>query len=217
MTRMIIGRRDPDPAAYPELSHLLAAAAAPPRPGELAGLAAAVAAFEQAGLEDETRVVRVRVRRRPVAGKAVAAAAAVVVFGGSAVAAETGRLPRGAQQQAHRAFAVLGVPPPAGGRRAGGPPVAAGSPGPSASATPAVTSAAAPAPGLCKVWRKKPDKPPRRLVALAGGVERVAAYCQRVLGQDQGQPDQGRPDQGKPGKGSGKGRKPHPKKTHAHP
>jgi hypothetical protein len=181
-----------DPSAYPELSHLLAAATAPPRPAELAGRAAAVAAFEAAGRDGGTRVMPVRRRiGRRVAGKVVAAAA-LVLFGGSAVVAEAGRLPRGVQH-AYEAFAGLGTPP----SPTPGPPTVRTTPPP----PPAVA-----APGLCRAWRKKPaKKPPHALVALAGGVEHVAAYCDRVSPVEQSQ-------SARPGKAKDKNRKkPHPK------
>jgi len=65
-------------SAYPELSHLLAAAAAPPRRDELVGLGAAVAAFEAAGPGDGAV---------EVAGRAGGAVEAVGRAGGVAEAA----------------------------------------------------------------------------------------------------------------------------------
>src|SRR4051794_16730175 len=105
---------DAGASAYPGLNHLLAAAAAPPRPDELTNLRAAVAAFEAAGHDDHPRVAAASARRvfaRSVAVKA-AAGIAVVLFGGTAVAAETGNLPGSSQQHAHHLFSALGVPRP---------------------------------------------------------------------------------------------------------
>jgi hypothetical protein len=177
-----------DPSAYPELRRLLAAATAPPRPAELAGRAAAVAAFEEAGAVPVAPVRRRSGRR--VAVKVVAAAA-LVLFGGSAVVAEAGRLPGGGQRHAYEAFSGLGVPPPSPR-----PPVVRATPSPAGAA----------APGLCRAWRKKPEKKvPRALVALAGGLEHVAAYCDRVSPVERSRP-------ARPGKAKDKSRKkPHPK------
>lgn len=181
---------DPTGSEHPELSQLLAAAAAPPRPDELAGLRAAVAAFERAGSEEQTSryaPARNRSRRliRPVILK-VAAGVAVALLGGTAVAAETGNLPGGAQQRAHDLFSSLGVPPTEAPRRS--------LPAPVGTKTPpgGVKETAAPVPrDLCLAWRQAGRKPKgmaaeavQALIQAAGGARHIAAYCAPLLGDD---------------------------------
>jgi len=229
---------DPDSSAYPGLSHLLAAAAAPPRPDELSGLSRAVAAFEAAGRDDQPTVSAVRVRRvlaRSVAVK-VAAGVAVVLFGGTAWAAETGNLPGRSQQHAHDLFSVLGVParsaaptsappttPPANipSPTPASTPIA--TPSPSVRSTaPGTTSPATP--GLCRSWlarQKNPKHKPinvqtlRKLAAAAGGEEHIAAFCTALLAPGPApsataSPGAAVPTPSHPGNGKGHG-KPTPK------
>jgi hypothetical protein len=187
---------DPDASAYPGLHHLLAAAAAPPRPDELTDLRAAVAAFEAAGHDDHPSVATVSVRpvfARSVAVKAVAGVA-VVLFGGTALAAETGNLPGGSQQHAHNLFSALGVPPPSARVTSAAPSAAPTTPSPTPSsggrtATPGLTSTVTA--GLCRSWvaqQKNPKNKPingaalRKLAAAAGGEEHIAAFCTALLG-----------------------------------
>lgn len=112
-----------DPAArseHPGVSYLLAAAAAPPHPGEYVGREAMLAEFDRAGRNPDPTPPPLRSGggRRPlllsrsVAMKAVVAGTAVLLMGGTAVAAQTGSLPAGAQRQAHDLFSGWGVPPP---------------------------------------------------------------------------------------------------------
>jgi len=183
--------------AYPELSHLLAAAAAPPRPDELVDLRSAVAAFEAAGRDYELSA-RVATGRRTFAKSVLvkaAAGVAVVMFGGTALAAETGTLPRGAQQQAHEAFSVLGVPPPGDGPAPTGSPADRVTPSPAPSSgnqarTPKIL-------GLCRSWeaqQKSPKNKPmeeealRALTVAAGGEKHIKAFCAPLLAAGHGQP-----------------------------
>lgn len=204
-----------DASAYPGLSELLAAATAPPRPDELVGLRAAMAAFEAAGPADRPRVAVARGRGmfvRPVAVK-VAAGVAAVLFGGTALAAETGRLPGSSQRHAHDLFSGLGVPPP-GVRPTpavtpAAPSATAPSPGPgprSRRATSVPASTATPSPagpagaatrGLCRSWQARqehpkkkpmPAEPFRRLAAAAGGAEHITAFCAALLTGGPGEP-----------------------------
>ena len=188
--------------AYPELSHLLAAAAAPPRPDELVDLRSAVAAFEAAGLDYDLSA-RVAARRRTFAKsvlvKAVAGVA-LVMFGGTALAAETGTLPRGAQQHAHEAFSALGVPPPGDGSAPTGSPSGQATPSPTPSTgnqsrTPKLSDAAIL--GLCRSWQaqqKNPANKPmedealRALTAAAGGEKHIESFCAPLLAAGHGQP-----------------------------
>jgi hypothetical protein len=217
---------DSDASAYPELSHLLAAAAAPPQPDELVGLQSALAEFEAAGWEGRSRVAvasRRRVFARPIAVKA-AAGVAVVLFGGTALAAETGNLPGGSQQHAHDLFSGLGVPPPGTVSASPSSPVkqATSLPAPiptpstgSPSATPGPSSAATL--GLCRSWetqQKNPQDKPMKAEALralaeaAGGEKQIAAFCADLLAVDPGQtatqrPGTVPPTRSHPGKGKG--------------
>jgi hypothetical protein len=97
------------------VAEVLAAASAPPSPGELAGEEAAVAAFRAAR---DQLAGRRRIRdglSSPffVATQAKVAVAMIASFVlGAGVAAGTGVLPSGAQRAAHAAFHTLGVPGP---------------------------------------------------------------------------------------------------------
>ena len=206
-----------DGAAYPELSHLLAAAAAPPRPDELVDLRSAVAAFEAAGRDYELSA-RVAARRRTFAKSVLvkaAAGVALVMFGGTALAAETGTLPRGAQQHAHEAFSAFGVPPPGDSSSPTGAPSdqATPSPAPSSgtqSATPKLSSAAIL--GLCRSWdaqQKNPASKPmedealRALTAAADGEKHIEAFCAPLLAAGHGHtgPGAAAPTPSHPGNG----------------
>jgi len=173
---------DPHASAYPALSELLAAAAAPPRPDERVGLAAAVAAFEAAG--QDARPSAAAVTRRRLFARSVAVGAAIVLFGGTAVAAETGSLPGAA----HKLFSAVGVPPP----EADPTPSTAVRHVPTATPVPVPTPSSSRRPflaeprGLCRAWearQKNPKKKPmpaeslRVLAAAAGGEERIGAFC----------------------------------------
>lgn len=189
--RLLTTGRDP---AFPEFSRLHAAATAPPRPHELAGLDAALAAFREAGRAGRPAATA---RRRVLRPFTVAAAAAAVFAGGVAVAAETGNLPgRGGTPAGDRS--ATADPSPRGTRTApgrGGTPSAVptpGGPGRTLSPTsPAVS-------GLCRDWdanRRNPNGSPMRaeamrdLAAAAGGEERIPAFCAPALAT----PRSGRP------------------------
>jgi hypothetical protein len=192
---------DSNSSAYPELSHLLAAAAAPPRRDELVGLRAAVAAFEAMGRDSDLRVAVSRRRRMLARSVAVKAAAglAVVLFGGTALAAETGNLPGGSQQHAHDLFSALGVPPPDARSTSTGPSAETTTPTPApSSGSHGATSESTGATTLrlCRSWdarQKNPKEKPmpaeslRVLATAAGGEERIAAFCAALLAADQGQ------------------------------
>ncbi|WP_345069725.1 hypothetical protein [Phytohabitans flavus] len=172
--------RDP---SRPELDRLLAAATAPPRPHELAGLEEALAAFQEAGRA--RRPAPAKQRWRVLRPLAAAAATAVVLVGGVAVAAEVGYLPG-----VERPAAQEGLGP----REA---PSTTAQAGPSATSGPTSTRTADPTRGaqteqpgnskldrLCRTWddRRRKDKPMkpqdlRELSAAAGGEDRIPAYC----------------------------------------
>ncbi|MEH1123781.1 hypothetical protein [Micromonospora sp. CPCC 206061] len=209
---------------HPELSYLLAAAAAPPRSDELVGLAAAVAAYERAGFATGETAVPAPRRSwltRSVAVKA-AAGTAVLLMGGTALAAETGNLPNGAQQQAHDLFSGLGVPPP--GARAsatptpGGTPSARPTPAPSPSNHGRTISPSSPAAlGLCRAWEAGEKKPTGKkmaaeafqdLLRAAGGEANIAKFCAPLLDAGPAENGQGPPSAkpSRPNEGKGRGR-----------
>ncbi|MBQ0901222.1 hypothetical protein [Micromonospora sp. U21] len=189
---------DPDVnVAYP-LARLLAAAAGPARPGELAGEEAALAAFRAARANPAPTVAR-RPHRRRLTTSAVAwtGALAATATAGAAFAAVT----------LDRAPDPVPVPPsspsptlsdveatPSLDRTAA---PSRSTPGtPSATSTPSTigTPSAGAANvdqlrGLCRAWQaKKPEQRDRalrtptfqELVTAAGGAGEVEAYCQRL-------------------------------------
>jgi hypothetical protein len=181
--RLLTTGRD---AAHPGLSRLLAAAAAPPRPGELAGLRAAVAAFEEAGRYE--RPAATPRRRRALRPLAAAAALAAMLAGGVAVAAETGNLP-GRPVTDHSA-PVTGAPPETTTRPAPSHSGTATAPQPPGDRGRTLSPTSPAVAGLCRAWdahRRNPRKDPitaeamRDLVAAAGGEDRIPAYCAAVL------------------------------------
>jgi hypothetical protein len=171
-------------AEHPELSRLLAAAAAPPRPDELTGLDAALAAFEDAGRVQ--RPALVRRRRRAVRPLAAAAAVSVLLVGGVAVATETGYLP-GTGEPAPESSAPREVPTSAARTSPNGTRGPAQTPSHTASA-PTTAPADKAAVRLCRTWddrhrKGKPMKPAdlRELSRLAGGEARIPAFCAPLL------------------------------------
>jgi hypothetical protein len=179
-------------SAYPELSYLLSAAAAPPRADELAGHEAALAAFERAGLSTPVRTApRRRMLTRSIAVKAFAGAA-LMLLGGTALAAETGNLPGQAQQHAHDLFSALGVPAPVGNASPAGvgPQTPRTSPAPTPKAGRTLSPSSPAVPGLCRAWnamQKNPKGKPmaaeafRDLVSVAGGENRIQDFCEPFL------------------------------------
>jgi len=119
---MLLERRPIPPGAPPELhdlARMLDAAAGPGEPGDLAGEAAARAAFSRlappAGTSHAApRSARHRLTERPARGRLpLAAALAMAAAGlGSATAAYVGVLPSPIQHFAH---VVIGAPPPTDG------------------------------------------------------------------------------------------------------
>ncbi|WP_238007298.1 hypothetical protein KZZ52_02485 [Dactylosporangium sp. AC04546] len=154
------------------VASLLAAAAAPARPHELAGEDAAVAGYRRV-----YGTARPPGRRRRLAVLATLTAVGVS-FGSAAYAASTGRLPDPIQRTVH-SF-VDGVPAPA---------VAEPPPTP-ASTGPRPSPASADILALCHAWeafRADPHSPPvtgadrRRLADAAGGERFVTDYCRQLL------------------------------------
>ncbi|OLB81169.1 MAG: hypothetical protein AUI14_04245 [Actinobacteria bacterium 13_2_20CM_2_71_6] len=219
------GPAGPDRAA---LRHLLDMVAAPPRPEELAGRHAAVAAFVRTQRDP---VPPVPARRRPVLLSLLSRAAIVKVVvglgvllaGGAALAGGTGNLPDRVQHGAYELLSPLGVPvPDATGRHGGGTkggnspstgPTSAPGSGPVATGPAAV--------GLCRAWQaaqkdsrgKAMDSTAlQALSRAAGGTEHIPAFCARVLGTADAVPPEN--SDTSPGPPSHPG-PPNPKPTHS--
>ncbi|HEX6677752.1 MAG TPA: hypothetical protein VF486_22365 [Actinomycetes bacterium] len=200
--RLLAGTLDPAdaPPAYAAVAQVLAAAAAPRRPEELAGEAEALARFRSS-----SPIPPVRAGRR-LARLAVVAAALAGVLSVGGVGFATGVLPRTGQWINRTVQSVVGTAPastaaPArtepgsststllGGR--GGPAAPSTTPGsvqsPPSGAVPGSTAAAE---ALCKAWQpgKGEHMDPAALQALAtaaGGSDHIPAYC-RAVKKDQG-------------------------------
>ncbi|MEV7328036.1 hypothetical protein [Micromonospora sp. NPDC093244] len=184
------------PLAAPDpLAGLLAAAAAPARPGELAGEQEALAAFRAARADQQPAVSRRSRRRRLTTGAVawVGALAATATAAGVAFAAVTlDQPPDPSPPQAPsspRPSPTDAGASPSGDRGAVPDRATPGAP----SATGVTPSGALPASqlrGLCRAWQaKKPDQREkalrtpgwRELVTAAGGPAQVGPYCQRLL------------------------------------
>ncbi|HEX3648761.1 MAG TPA: hypothetical protein VHV49_10040 [Pseudonocardiaceae bacterium] len=172
------------PASVPDaLAGLLAAAAAPPRDGELAGEPAATEAFLATRHRTTVPQARSRARmhgtlRTPVVVKLVAAVAAIFTVGGVAAAAATGHLTQ-----------------PAGGSPASavGHPAASGSTALTSTSAqdtfPATHPASPSLVGQCRAYAARATghhRPPgsaafTALITAAGGTTKVGAYCAELL------------------------------------
>ncbi|MGC4839483.1 hypothetical protein ACLQ3D_33755 [Micromonospora vinacea] len=182
------------PPAEP-VAALLAAAAGPVRPGELAGEEAALAAFRAARANPAPAGPQPPRRRRVTTGAVawIGAVAATATAGAAFAAVTRDRAPDPVvpapshpSPSAHQS-----EPRSAGPGRS----VAPGAPSPGAPPPVTATPPASTAPadqlhGLCRAWRaKKPDQREgalrtpafQRLVTAAGGPADVEAYCQRLV------------------------------------
>jgi hypothetical protein len=182
----LLAEAEPPAGSAPRLqpvADLLAALTAGPAGDELAGEAAALAAFcNRVGVPVPAR--RSRHRRHPLpasllsARAAAAAAVAALGIGGFATAAFAGALPAPAQQFAHH---TIGAPSPDRGQPAGTHPSATGT-----RVGPAATGPAAF--GLCTAYAhakahgtsNQQAAAFRNLAAAAGGAANVAGYCAGV-------------------------------------
>jgi hypothetical protein len=199
LERLLDGPLDPGsvPPGYGELARLLAAAAAPAAPDELAGEQLARASFTA---EMRSHPPILSPRRTPVARKAftmkAAAAALVAVLSvGGVAAAATGLLPGQASPVADQAAATTGADAAAHGLGK----AAAANLGRSANAGAAdgqgrasavgPDAAGAARAGLCRAWQagQGADHGQRAdavafqaLAAAAGGADAVAGYCEDV-------------------------------------
>jgi hypothetical protein len=221
------------PPGYAEVVELLAAATAPPTPGELTGQAAALAELRALTrprrVATGTRAARPRRRRRT--GLAIVVVAGALVTGGVAGAA-TGHLP-GPVRDAVRSILTSpgdGTPGPAtrpasppGPGATGGPASAGAATDPSGSQPtgtndrgPASTAAGQDNTGLCQAYLKgkgaeqgrKLDAPALQALArAAGGEDRIAGYCADLLpGQPKPRDEDEKDDKSQPGdQGQGQG------------
>ncbi|RZT78509.1 hypothetical protein EV382_1694 [Micromonospora violae] len=176
--------RGADPVAA-----LLAAAAGPARPGELAGEEAALAAFRAARANPTPSVVQRRRRRVTTGAVAWIGAVAATATAGAAFAAVTrDRAPEPVVPAPSR---TSPSPPPDLPRSPeAGRSVAPGAPSPDTATPPAASASAAQLHGQCRAWQAKaPDQREKalrtpafqRLVTAAGGPAEVEAYCQRLV------------------------------------
>ncbi|TWG27459.1 hypothetical protein FHX75_11596 [Micromonospora palomenae] len=193
---------DAPPAGDDPLARLLSAAAAPARPGELAGEEAALAAFRAARVTGASApaLAPSRRRRRVTTGVvAWVAGIAATATAGAAFAAVT--LDRGDEPAPRPSASVpggSGSDPAAPSSSGDGPTTGAPTPGagpsavspsgrPGGSGKPASEGKLA---GQCRAYRAKPaaqrEKALRSpafadLVAAAGGAGKVEAYCRELL------------------------------------
>jgi hypothetical protein len=188
--RLLAGRLHPAdaPPEYQRAATVLAAAAAPPSPDELAGERQAVAAFSAVARSIPHRAAprRQTVLTRFVSFKLAAAAVIAALSVAGVAGAATGTLPDAAQRVAHRMLGAAGVPSP--DDHAGGAPSDNSSAKSDHSANgPDATGAAKQ--GLCRAWAsgqggehgKKEDATAFKALAdAAGGADRIAEYCADV-------------------------------------
>lgn len=196
-------------ADHGPVGDLLARAAAPARPEEIAGAAAVMAAFRAAYPQPVAQ--KGRTLRRAVALKVGAIVAALTV-GGVAFAAHSGVLPNPFPIGPQSPTSPSDSPP------GGATPDQRTSPSPSASPSPlpsASVSAAANLHGLCRSFlaTAEKDKPKATdspvfapLVAAANG-EDLTTYCSALV----------EADAGRPGGNPGNGPSPRPSKSHPAP
>ena len=213
------------------LAELLAAASAPPRPSELAGEEAALAAFRAARQPTaQPSAASTRRRRRIGAGAGVwAAVVAATATAGAALAAggQLGTSPGPAPAPLPAPTTSADVP----STRSTPPAVPSRGAAPSVPSEPATNAAAPDQPGsaklgLCRsylakggVERGKSLETPAfsALVEAAGGRDGVPAYCERMLapetGSGDGQPTPPYADGDPPGRDPSKSPGGGPKKT----
>ncbi|GAA4564045.1 hypothetical protein GCM10023176_09310 [Micromonospora coerulea] len=187
--RLLVGPAADRPDGPEALVRLLTAVRVAPRPHELTGEPAALAAF-RAARAGSLPAPAARPERRILAGLlgakvAVAALLAAAATGGVALAAATGNLPgsQGDNTQATTAPSTsAGLDPsPTGGSDVS--PTPGAGPAGRGTASPAIL-------GLCTAYRAEESDNRRRalensrfadLVSAAGGREKVPDYCDRLL------------------------------------
>jgi hypothetical protein len=186
LERLLDGRLDPGsaPPGYGGVARLLAAAAAPAAPEELAGEQQALAQFAAVHSRPPTRASRrTAVPSKLFTMKAAAAALVAVLSVGGVAAAATGLLPGRAHHVADRAPATTAASTAGHGVGA------------------AVADLDTARQGLCRAWqagegtdhgRRTDSVAFQALAAAAGGADNVAAYCKDVTTGGSGASGQGR-------------------------
>jgi hypothetical protein len=186
LERLLDGRLDPGsaPPGYGGVARLLAAAAAPAAPEELAGEQQALAQFAAVHSRPPTRASRRNaVPSKLFTMKAAAAALVAVLSVGGVAAAATGLLPGRAHHVADRAPATTAASTAGHGVGA------------------AVADLDTARQGLCRAWqagegtdhgRRTDSEAFQALAAAAGGADNVAAYCKDVTTGGSGASGQGR-------------------------
>ena len=199
LDRLLAGQPSADP-----LAELIGAAAAPAKPGELAGLDAALAVFASAevpagAITPERPPMIKSLAAKMFATKVLAVLFGVGIAGGVAYAATSGVLPNHSAAPLHT--------PPAASSSVAGPsgssssaPGTSGAPGSSDSTEPSDTGSpsathqhtSTPSPslvGLCNAWLHRPSGSGKAdqsaafqvLVTAAGGTSAVDGYCTTLL------------------------------------
>ncbi|MEO3770967.1 hypothetical protein [Micromonospora sp. B9E7] len=180
------------------VARLLAAAAGPVRPGELAGEEAALAAFRAARAEPSPSVPRRARRRRLTTGAAawIGAVAVTATAGAAFAAVRQDWISAPVAPESSRPSST----PDQGSPRSGEPTRSSspetpprGTPSPrppsAAGAPPTYSPPASSLHGLCRSWlAKQPDQREKalrtpafeRLVTASGGVDQVEEYCRRL-------------------------------------
>ena len=186
LERLLDGRLDPGsaPPGYGGVARLLAAAAAPAAPEELAGEQQALAQFAAVHSRPPTRASRRNaVPSKLFTMKAAAAALVAVLSVGGVAAAATGLLPGRAHHVADRAPGTTAASTAGHGVGA------------------AVADLDAARQGLCRAWqagegtdhgRRTDSEAFQALAAAAGGADNVAAYCKDVTTGGSGASGRGR-------------------------
>jgi hypothetical protein len=199
LERLLDGRLDPAsvPTGYGGLARLLAAAAAPAAPDELAGERLAMASFA-AVLRSPPPILsprRTAVPRKVLTMKVAAAALVAVLSIGGVAAAATELLPDQASPAADKAQHTTGADAAAHGlgkdavARMGGTARAGSSGGQGRAAAVGPDATGAARAGLCRAWQagqgadhghRAESVAFQALVDAAGGADKVAAYCHDV-------------------------------------
>jgi hypothetical protein len=199
LDRLLEGRLDPAsaPPGYGGLARLLAAAAAPAAPEELAGEQLAMANFA-AEVRSRPLILaprRTAVPRKVFSMKAAAAALVAMLSIGGVAAAAGGLLPGQASPVADRAAATTGAGAAAHGlgkaavASMGGTAQAGSIDGRGRESAVGPDATAAARAGLCQAWqasqaaengRRMDSVAFQALVTAAGGADKVAAYCEDV-------------------------------------
>jgi hypothetical protein len=221
--RLLAGQLHPAdaPPEYRCAAMVLAAAAAPPSPDELAGESEAVSAFRAVARSSPHHAGsrRPTVPTRFLSLKLAAAVAIAALSVAGVAGAATGTLPDAAQRVAHKMLGAAGVPSADDHGRGGGASAgqSAGKPSSKSDNSPTGPDVTGPAKaGLCRAWASgqgatnggKADSTAfEALAKAAGGADQIAAFCADVLKpthEPQGTPSGAGADHGQ-GQGSGQG------------